>query len=266
MTLEILTHGRPDLPPRPPILLVHGAWHGAWCWQENFLGWFASRGFETRAVSLRGHGKSEGRDRLRWHRIDDYVDDIAQAAQGLAVPPVVIGHSMGGYAVQRFLARHPARAGVLLASVPVAGAWPVTARILKRDAGALLKVLATLSLYPLMEDPRRASRLLFSDRLGHDALMRHHSQLQDESIAALFDMIRSNRQSVRQTTVPVAVLGGGRDVLCTPNVVRATARAYGTDAKLFPDLGHNLMNDPDWPQVAGWIECWISGLESRAGG
>src|SRR6202008_4139991 len=41
-----------------PVLFVHGAWHGAWCWDEHFLDFFAAKGYRSLAVSLRGHGKS----------------------------------------------------------------------------------------------------------------------------------------------------------------------------------------------------------------
>jgi pimeloyl-ACP methyl ester carboxylesterase len=51
---------------------------------------------------LRGHGASEGRDRIRWHSIADYVSDVAQVAGQLSRSPVVIGHSMGGFTVQKY--------------------------------------------------------------------------------------------------------------------------------------------------------------------
>ena len=40
------------------------------------------------AVDLRGHGESEGRDRLRWTRIADFVDDVVSVTRPLPNPPV----------------------------------------------------------------------------------------------------------------------------------------------------------------------------------
>ncbi|WP_230371066.1 hypothetical protein [Paludibacterium denitrificans] len=34
-----------------PLLFVHGAYCGAWCWQQHFLPWFAARGYDCWAVS-----------------------------------------------------------------------------------------------------------------------------------------------------------------------------------------------------------------------
>ena len=63
---------------KAPVLFVHCAWHGAWCW-ENFLPYFARQGYAAHALSLRGHGTSEGRERIRWHSAaNDYVADVTR--------------------------------------------------------------------------------------------------------------------------------------------------------------------------------------------
>src|SRR5438105_3578099 len=95
---------------RAPILFVHGAWHGAWCWEDHFVPYFANRGWQVTALNLRAHGGPRERRGLRWKRIADYVEDLAAAAAALPEPPVVIGHSTGGLVGQKYLESHPARA------------------------------------------------------------------------------------------------------------------------------------------------------------
>ena len=56
---------------RTPVLFVHGAYTGAWCWAEHFLDWFAAAGHPAHAVSLSGHGGSRGRRVLASFSIDD---------------------------------------------------------------------------------------------------------------------------------------------------------------------------------------------------
>jgi len=70
----------------PPLLFVHGAWHGAWCWEEHFLRYFGDRGWSVKAIDVRGHGSAPGRERLRWTRIAEYVADVAEAAAALPEP------------------------------------------------------------------------------------------------------------------------------------------------------------------------------------
>ena len=37
--------GVEDFGPARTLLFVHGAWHGAWCWAEHFLDFFAAQGY-----------------------------------------------------------------------------------------------------------------------------------------------------------------------------------------------------------------------------
>lgn len=66
MNLEVLSQQPLRESSKSPVLLVHGAWHGAWCWKVYFADYLAQQGFQVHAISLRGHGNSEGRRRLRW--------------------------------------------------------------------------------------------------------------------------------------------------------------------------------------------------------
>ncbi len=73
--LELLER-RPAKPRlKTPVLFVHGAYTGAWCWEDYFLPYFAEQGIHAFAVSLRGHGRSEGRQMLAATSLADYVDD-----------------------------------------------------------------------------------------------------------------------------------------------------------------------------------------------
>lgn len=56
---------------------------------------------------------------------------------------------------------------------------------------------------------------------------------------------------------PLLVLGGAQDGLFPPAEVESTARAYGVQAKVFPDLGHDLMLEPGGPQVAEYLLGWL---------
>ncbi|HEX3606908.1 MAG TPA: alpha/beta fold hydrolase [Candidatus Dormibacteraeota bacterium] len=41
------------------LLLVHGAWHGAWCWEDRMVPRLHQAGHEVRAVDLRHHGAED---------------------------------------------------------------------------------------------------------------------------------------------------------------------------------------------------------------
>lgn len=240
-----------------PLLFVHGAWHGSWCWDEGFLDYFADRGFTAHALSLRGHGASEGRDALRRTRMADYVADVATIAERLPTPPIVIGHSMGGAVVQQYLEEHAAPAGVLMASLPPTGVLPTTARLHGRHPWRSLRMHLTLNLYPLVETLDVARGLFFSEKMPVVDVKRHHARLQNESYRAFLDMLALDLPRPDAVRAPLLVLGAERDTVFLPRQVRATAEAYDTHAMMFPDMAHDMMLEPGWESVAQAIVTWI---------
>ncbi|MCS6844300.1 MAG: lysophospholipase [Caldilineales bacterium] len=257
MKLELISRYPAGDSRATPLLFVHGAWHAAWCWDVHFLPYFTQHGYAAHALSLRGHGGSEGRRRLRWHRIPDYVADVAQTVQQLPQPPVLIGHSMGGLIVQKYLERTDAPAAVLLASVPPSGVLATTWRVARHHPLAFAKANLTLSLYPIVATPALAREALFTPDMPEEAVQDYAGRLQDESYRAFLDMLAFSLPKPHKVKTPMLVLGAGRDTIIVPAQVEATARAYGTRAEIFPEMGHDMMLDPAWEQAAQRILTWL---------
>ena len=75
------------------FVLVHGAWHGAWCW-EKVVPLLAARGHRVRAIDLPGHGddpKPPGQ--VGW---DDYMARMGETIASAQERPILVGHSLGG--------------------------------------------------------------------------------------------------------------------------------------------------------------------------
>lgn len=255
--LEIITQEPQSNPHPTPILFVHGAWHGAWCWAEHFLPYFAEKGYTSHALSLRGHGASAGHERLRWARIADYVADVVQVAGQLPRPPILVGHSMGGFVVQKYLESHSTPAAVLLASAPVKGVLKTTLRIARRHPLALLESTLRWRLYPIIGTPRLAQEALFSMDMPAEQRDRYFARLQDESYLAFLDMLVFNLPRPEKTAVPLLVLGAAADTIFHPDEIEATARAYGTRAEIFPNMAHDMMLESGWQSVADRILEWL---------
>ena len=83
------------------------------------------------------------------------------------------------------------------------------------------------------------------------------ARVQSEAVwASLIDpMIR--RVKTKRVNTPMLVLGASDDGMVTNAEVRATARAYRTEAEFFPDMGHNMMQEPAWRRVAERIDGWL---------
>ncbi|MDM7950595.1 alpha/beta hydrolase [Hydrogenophaga sp.] len=88
----------PLLPEQTSIVLVHGAWHGAWCWRR-VLPLLRARGVETHAVTLTGVGE---RAHLMGPDTDlnTHIQDVIGLIEAEELSRVVlVGHSYGGIVI-----------------------------------------------------------------------------------------------------------------------------------------------------------------------
>jgi alpha-beta hydrolase superfamily lysophospholipase len=63
----------------------------------------------------------------------------------------------------------------------------------------------------------------------------------------------------QRVITPLLVLGAECDACFSQDEIRKTARAYGTEAVFFPDMGHNMMLESGWQAVAERIDGWLNG-------
>ncbi len=257
--LEVLTH-TPSGPVNPvPLLFVHGAFTGAWCWDEHFLQFFADAGYAAYAVSLSGHGGSRGRERLDSLSIADYVADVIEVAARLPQPPLLIGHSMGGFVVQKYLESHPAHGAVLMCSVPPQGLMSAAFGMMFSHPGLLTDLNRLMNGGTVALDALREA--LFAQPIAVDDLTRFYHWSQPESHRAIWDMTLFNLpHPSRLADIPLLVLGAERDHLIPPSLVEMTASRYGVEAEIFPGVSHGLMLERDWRKVAERVLQWIGAL------
>jgi pimeloyl-ACP methyl ester carboxylesterase len=121
------------------VLLVHGAWHGAWCW-EKVLPLLAEQGVGAKAIDLPGHGANA---RHGWGvGLDDYARAVASAARELGRAHLV-GHSMGGIVIAGAAEMAPEAVGgltFLAAFLPRPG--DSLLRLGAEDGGTLVPTIA----------------------------------------------------------------------------------------------------------------------------
>ena len=130
---------------RTPVLLLHGFWHGSWCWTE-VLARLTGAGVRALAVDMAGHGLRASRPAALTQRpfdpealaaevspvagVDlDQAGDllVAQLKQLGGAPVTVVAHSMGGAVLTRAGQLAPgliAHAVYLAAFMPASGVPP----------------------------------------------------------------------------------------------------------------------------------------------
>jgi pimeloyl-ACP methyl ester carboxylesterase len=259
MKLEVLSSS-PTSQPLGTIILVHGAWHSAICWADTFLPYFAEHGYTVLALSLRNHGKSEADGALRWRRIKEYAADIQQVVSTTEGKVYLVGHSMGGHVVQKFLELYPnnrVEKAVLLCSVPPHGVWRSTLKAIRTHPISFLLVNLTLSFKPLLSTKEKVKELFFTNRISDKALDTAFKNVQDESFLAYLDMLFLDLPQPKKIKTPMLVIGGSDDFIFGTKDVLATAKAYNTEGVIFEGEAHNLFMEDNWQEAAKLIATFL---------
>lgn len=86
----------------PPIVLVHGAWHGAWCF-AGLQHALDELGLPSYAIDLPGHGTSGE----PFGTLHSDAAAVAAMLRRLGTPSVLVGHSYGGAVITEAATLHP---------------------------------------------------------------------------------------------------------------------------------------------------------------
>lgn len=85
------------------FVLVHGAWHGAWCWYKIATR-LEARGHTVIVPDMPGHGAD--RTPIESVTLDDIVARIGAAVEAAPEPVILVGHSYGGAVISQTAERH----------------------------------------------------------------------------------------------------------------------------------------------------------------
>lgn len=257
MQLEVIERHPESGSEYPPLLFIHGAFGGAWCWDEHFIDYFVAAGYSCYAVSLRGHGNSEGD--VYMASLQDYLEDVRQVVEQIPVTPILIGHSMGGMVIQKYLeAKLPAAAVVLMASVPPTGlfdsAWQMGIRM-----PWLSWQLGEMYLFgPQFATTSGLHRLLFSEHMDPKKVHRFTVDTRGESMRVLWDMMGLNLPlQLRHSPVPMLVMGAAEDIIFPPPLIQGTGAWYRSPVKIVPGMAHAMMLEDTWENAASALLEWL---------
>jgi pimeloyl-ACP methyl ester carboxylesterase len=78
------------------FVLVHGAWHGAWCWRD-IVPLLEAGGHRVLTPELPGHGEDAAP--VSEMTLESYARRVAETIEATGDSVVLVGHSMGGMVV-----------------------------------------------------------------------------------------------------------------------------------------------------------------------
>jgi len=85
------------------FILIHGAWHGGWCW-EQVAAELKKAGHGVQTPTMPGHHKNDDRTHIC---LEDYIESIVSTIEKTRKTVVLVGHSSAGFLIQSAAARVP---------------------------------------------------------------------------------------------------------------------------------------------------------------
>lgn len=239
-----------------PILMIHGAYTDAWTWAQTFMPFFAAHGHDVYAVSLRGHGGSEGKAAINAWGLADFMKDMARAQAHIGATPILFGASMGGLLAQRWLTTgREATAVVTIGSIPPSG---MTGAILRMAWTQPRNLFEIAQMAGSGTASRRFMRMLVEQplRTGDADFYRRH--LTRESSRALWELTWMPMVMPTRPNCPVLATQGELDRMVPLDSLDVIERYFGADRMVFEAMGHCPMLERRWEdaarRIAGWLD------------
>lgn len=142
------------------LVLVHGSCHGAWCWRD-MIAPLTQSGHDVVALDLPSHGDDP--TPVNTVTLDSYAQAIASAC---TPDTVLVGHSMGGYAITAAAELAPQNIAQLIylaAYVPVSGASLADMRRMAPSQPFLPAVVMAQDAQSFTVDAAKAPALFYHD-------------------------------------------------------------------------------------------------------
>jgi acylglycerol lipase len=251
--MELVREWVPDSPPKGHIVLVHGiAEH---CGRYERTGTLcAGAGFHVRSFDLFGFGGSGGPrgDIEDWPRYHDQIQRHVDWAREQGGPVILIGHSMGGNLALGYVLSGRPQPDLLVLSAPALGGgarWQRTVAGVAAKLAPKLAIPSNLKGEQLSRDPA-VGEAYFSDPLVY-------TKATPRLGAALFDAMDELNKTASTLEVPTLVLHGGADTIVPPQSTALLGDLPSVERRLLPNLRHEILNEPEGPEVVQQIIDWI---------
>jgi len=259
------------------LLLIHGSYHAAWCYEENFLSFFRGQGFHTYALSLRGQGRGKMIPKLPVAgALEEHASDIQAYVHHLrelhGQPVVLLGHSFGGLMVLQAAAALKDSPGalaglILLCSVPPAGNVGIILRSLFKAPLQALRITWGFVARAFERDAELCRQLFFDADTSAEDVGKYMDLMKEgcPEGTRLLDLRQLQRSLPVEACghAPVLVLGGDADVIVDKEALEEAAAAHGVEPVVLQGVAHDAMLGARWKMAADAILGWLAHVKAR---
>lgn len=252
----------PDTRPRAVVVLAHG--FAEYALRYDHVGRrFAEAGLATYALDHRGHGRSGGK-RVLVRDISEYTADF-DTLVGIAtrehpgLKRVVLGHSMGGAIVFAYGAERPDNYDLMVLSAPAVAAQDMVSPPVALVGKAFGIIVPRLPIHGL--EVNAISRDPAVVAAYKDDPLVHHGKAPAGVGRAMLQVGQTMPRRAPALTAPLLVMHGSDDRVIAVDASRRLVECVGStdvELKIYPELYHEVFNEPERDQVLDDVVSWIS--------
>lgn len=247
------------------VLFIHGMYMNSLCW-EQWVPYFQARGYKCLAPDWPGRDKPVATLRkdhpdpqlsqLTLRRVLEHFTDIIKAQDE---KPVLIGHSMGGLAVQLLLQKDLAAAGVAIDSAPPMGVLTTRWSFLKSNWPHITPFVSQSS--PIEMTFARFQYTFVNGLPLEEQRAAYERYVVPESRRVPRESLTA-RVDFRRLHPPLLLIAGSADniipaSLNKSNHARYKASSSVTGFKEFAGRTHFIIGQKNWEEIADTILSWL---------
>lgn len=250
---QLVREWDPEGEPRGDLVLVHGI--GEHSGRYAQVGsWFTEAGYRVRGFDLIGFGASSGPrgDIARWSLYLDQVEGHLRAMRTEGRPLALMGHSLGGLIAAEYAVSERPQPDLLILSSPALMGGAAWQRAIVPFFGRAFPTLSFPNVIKgsqLSRDPA-VGEAYMSDPLN---LFKTTARLGANALASQARVV----PLLSRISIPTFVIHGGDDTLVPPEASQLLLGLPGVERRLYPDLRHECLNEPEGRQVVVDIVSWL---------
>jgi non-heme chloroperoxidase len=235
-----------------PLVLVHGVWSGAWCWQ-SWATHFCNLGWDSLAVDLRRRSAQDPMGDLHNLSFSDCVKDLGEVIRSFSTPPVLLAMNLGALMALKVSEQTKPSALILVSPSPPGN---LLARSPPQRLLWLKYRLLILLRRPLQID-EKDFRAYFLTPLPEKLQKALSRQTVLESSALVREFL-APRVSLEASSLgcPILALGGSDDNIIPPATTKRMTEWLGGEFREYPGQGHWLI-EHDGENIVRDIHRWI---------
>jgi len=247
------------------IVLVHGLFVNPQSW-NRWKAWFEDKGYTVHAPANPLHSGDPASLRtnpdgaLGKLNFEDVVHNLVRFIDALPEKPILIGHSLGGLAVQKLIAMGKGVAGVLIDGAAPAGIITFKWSFVKSNFPVINPLKGNTPFYP--------TKKWFHYTFGNTLTREESDQVFEKYVVPESrNIARGTLKSFakidfKQPHAPLLFIAGEKDHIIPAALNKKNFNAYkhaGSKRayKEFAGRSHYTVGEKGWEEVAGYVLNWL---------